>query len=135
VLAQALGRAACIITGDAVGKPTSGPFGLAYSSANAMVPRLGVYYTPMPVYEIIVNLAIFAFLWRLRRSNLPDGHLFLVYLILYSIGRSLLAFTSSYNIVAFGLTQSQIVAVLALALSMIMLGYWRPAPRAAGSGA
>ena len=29
VLAQGIGRLACIITGDAMGKPTSGPFGFA----------------------------------------------------------------------------------------------------------
>jgi phosphatidylglycerol:prolipoprotein diacylglycerol transferase len=52
VLAQAIGRVACLITGDAMGKPTSGPFGFAYTSPNAMVPQLGVYYTPMPVYSI-----------------------------------------------------------------------------------
>ena len=42
VLAQAIGRIACIITGDAVGKPTSGPFGFAYTRSNAAVPQLGV---------------------------------------------------------------------------------------------
>lgn len=40
VLAQAIGRVACIITGDSVGKPTSGPLGLAYTSPDAMVPQL-----------------------------------------------------------------------------------------------
>jgi phosphatidylglycerol:prolipoprotein diacylglycerol transferase len=59
VLGQAVGRVACIITGDAMGPPTSGPFGIAYTNPSAMVPQLGVYYTPMPVYEIIANLAIF----------------------------------------------------------------------------
>ncbi|HJW89140.1 MAG TPA: prolipoprotein diacylglyceryl transferase, partial [Anaerolineales bacterium] len=39
VLAQAIGRLACIITGDAMGKPTTGPFGFAYTSPNAMVPQ------------------------------------------------------------------------------------------------
>jgi phosphatidylglycerol:prolipoprotein diacylglycerol transferase len=62
VLGQAVGRVACLITGDAMGKPTTGPFGFAYTSPNAMVPQLGVYYTPMPLYEIVVNLGIFAVL-------------------------------------------------------------------------
>jgi phosphatidylglycerol:prolipoprotein diacylglycerol transferase len=35
VLAQAIGRTACIITGDAAGKPTTGPFGLAYTHPGA----------------------------------------------------------------------------------------------------
>lgn len=121
VLAQAIGRVACVITGDAMGKPTTGPFGFAYSSPHAMVPQLGVYYTPMPVYELVVNLGILALLWQLRKRNLPDGRLFLVYLSLYSLERFFLAFTSSYNILALGLSQSQIVALFALAISLPLL--------------
>lgn len=123
VLAQAIGRIACVITGDAMGKPTSGPFGFAYTSPNALVPQLGVYYTPMPVYEIIVNLVIFSILWQLRKRNWTNGRLFLVYLMLYSTERFFLAFTSSYRIVAFGLTQSQIVAVFGLAIGLSLLAW------------
>lgn len=118
VLAQAIGRVACVITGDAMGKPTTGPFGFAYTSPNAMVPKLGVYYTPMPVYEIIVNMGIFALLWQLRKRNLPDGLLFLIYLTLYSLERFFLAFTSSYQVLAFGLKQSQIVALVSLVIAL-----------------
>jgi phosphatidylglycerol:prolipoprotein diacylglycerol transferase len=123
VLAQAIGRVACIITGDAMGKPTTGPFGFAYTSPNAMVLKLGVYYTPMPVYEIIVNLGIFAVLWQLRKKNWPDGLLFLLYLSLYSVERFLLGFTSSYQIIALGLTQSQIVALVGLAAALPLIGW------------
>lgn len=125
VLAQAVGRIACVITGDAMGKPTNGPFGFAYTSPNVMVPELGVYYTPMPVYELIVNLGIFAVLWGLRKRIGPDGRLFLVYLTLYSLERFFLAFTSSYRIIAFGLTQSQIVAVVGFAIGLALLA-WMP---------
>ncbi|MBI3986169.1 MAG: prolipoprotein diacylglyceryl transferase, partial [Lentisphaerae bacterium] len=121
VLAQAIGRTACIITGDAMGRPTTGPFGFAYTNPNAMVPQLGVYYTPMPVYEIIANLGIFAVLWQLRKRGWPDGLLFLVYLSLYSVERFFLAFTSSYQITAFGLTQSQIVALIALTVAVPLI--------------
>lgn len=121
VLAQAIGRVACIITGDAMGKPTSGPFGFAYTSPNAMVPKLGVYYTPMPVYEIIVNLGIFALLWQLRKRNWPDGLLFVTYLALYSLERFFLAFTSSYQIIALGLTQSQIVAIIGFLVALPLI--------------
>src|SRR3972149_7009025 len=40
VLAQAIGRVACIITGDTVGPATSGPLGLAYINPRAMVSPL-----------------------------------------------------------------------------------------------
>jgi len=123
VLAQAIGRIACVITGDAMGKPTSGPFGFAYTSPNTMVPQLNVYYTPMPVYELVINLGIFALLWQLRKRDWPDGMLFLVYLTLYSIERFFLAFTSSYRIIAFGLTQSQIVAMFGFAIGLAWLAW------------
>ena len=121
VLAQAVGRIACIITGDAVGKPTSGPFGFAYISPNAMVPQLGVYYTPTPVYEILMNLAIFAVLWNLRKKGLKDGILTLIYLALYSFVRFFIAFTSTYKIIALGLNQAQLISIVVFAISLPLL--------------
>ncbi len=121
VLGQAIGRVACIITGDAMGKPTNGPFGFAYTSPNAMVPQLGVYYSPTPVYEIGMNLAIFTLLWMLRKKNLPDGILTLIYLSLYSLIRFFVAFTSSYKIIALGLNQAQIISVLVFAVSIPLI--------------
>ena len=121
VLAQAIGRVACIITGDAMGPPTNGPFGFAYTNPNAMVPQLGIYYTPMPAYEIIVNLAIFALLSQLRRRKLPDGALFFTYMIFYSLERFLLGFTSAYKIIAFGFSQSQLISLAVLTVLVILL--------------
>lgn len=123
VAGQAIGRIACVITGDAMGKPTAGPFGFAYASPNAMVPQLGVYYTPTPVYELLMNVGIFALLWRLRKQNLPDGALFLIYLLLYSSGRFLITFWSSYRSVAFGLNQSQLISLAALVVGLPLLLY------------
>src|SRR6266540_2543137 len=121
VLAQAIGRIACVITGDAMGKPTDGPFGFAYTSSHALVPQLGVYYTPMPVYEIIANLLIFGILWQLRSRKWADGSLFILYLILYSLERFFLAFTSSYRVFALGMTQSQIIALVGLVSATAIL--------------
>jgi len=121
VLAQAIGRIACIITGDAVGQVTTGPFGFAYTSPNAMVPQLGIYYTPTPVYEIIMNLTIFGILWVLRKKNLTDGVLSLLYLSLYSFARFFIAFTSAYPIIGFGLNQAQWISILVFLISFPMV--------------
>jgi phosphatidylglycerol:prolipoprotein diacylglycerol transferase len=127
VLGQAIGRIACVITGDAVGKPTTGPFGLAYSNPGAMVPQLGVYYAPTPIYEIIMNLTIFAVVWRLRKRSLPDGALFLIYLVLYSVGRFVITFWSAYRIVALGFNQAQLISLVGLAVGLpaLMVLLWR----------
>jgi phosphatidylglycerol:prolipoprotein diacylglycerol transferase len=121
VLGQGIGRLACVITGDAVGRQTSGPFGLAYTSPHAMVPELGVYYTPTPIYEFVMNMVIFAILWRLRKNRLPDGALFFLYLSLYSVGRFIISIWSSYQTFAFGLNQAQFFSVAALLVSLPIL--------------
>src|SRR5450759_1038844 len=118
-----IGRLACIITGDAIGKPTAGPIGFRYLNPAAMVPQLGVYYVPTPVFEIIMNLAIFTVLWRLRTRRLPDGALFFVYLILYSAGRFVVTFWSAYQTVALGLNQAQLISIAGFALGVPMLAY------------
>jgi phosphatidylglycerol:prolipoprotein diacylglycerol transferase len=127
VLGQAVGRIACVITGDAVGKPTTGPFGLAYSSPDAMVPQLGVFYTPTPIYEMIMNLTIFAIVWRLRKRPLPDGALFLVYLVFYSAGRFVITFGSAYKMIALGFNQAQLISLAGLAVGLpVLVGLlWR----------
>lgn len=121
VLGQGIGRLACVITGDAVGRPTNGPFGLAYTNPHAMVPELGVYYTPTPIYEFIMNMVIFAILWRLRKNRLPDGALFFLYLSLYAVGRFIISIWSSYQPFAFGLNQAQFFSVAALLVSLPIL--------------
>lgn len=123
VLAQAVGRVACIITGDSVGPATTGPFGLAYTSPNTVVPRLGVYYTPSPVYEIIMNLTIFAIIWPLRRKSLPGGALFLIYLVLYAGLRFVVTFWSAYQILALGLNQAQWISLGATGIALPVLVY------------
>ncbi len=102
-------------------KPTLGPFGFAYVSPNAMAPQLGVYYTPTPVYEFLMNLSIFAVIWRLHKKHTPDGALFLTYLSLYSAGRFFISIWSSYQTFALGLNQAQFFSLVALAVSIPVL--------------
>ena len=130
-LASAVGRLACIITGDAVGHPTGGPLGFAYTNPMAMVPRLGVYYIPSPLYEIAMNLAIFAVLWRLRRRELPQGVLALIYLSLYPTGRFIVTFWSAYRTTAFGLNQARLIslATIVVALPLLIARLRQPNPR------
>ena len=123
VIAQAIGRIYCILTGDAFGRPTLGPFGFEYTNANALAHQRNVYYTPMPAYELIANLLIFGILWMLRNRKWPDGTLFLLYLILYSVERYFLGFISAYRIVAFNLTQSQIIALAVLTFAFPVIAF------------
>lgn len=50
---------------------------------------------------------------------MPDGALFLFYLVLYSMGRFLITFWSSYRVIGLGLNQAQWIGLGALAVGLL----------------
>ena len=119
ILGQAIGRFACLFTGDAVGAPTNG-FGITYLNAHAMVPQLGVAYEPVFLYEMTWDIGVFVLLMWLRPRLRVDGQLFAVYLALYAIGKFALTFRRTETIWLAGLQEAQLLAIAALALA----GVW-----------
>jgi len=127
LLAQIVGRIGCTINGDAYGSPTTLPWGLVYTHEGAFVPRdwilNGVASHPAPVYEILWDLLVLAVIWRLLGRMKPDGASFVLYLMLYSVGRFFISFVRMDPIVAWGLQQAQIVSLLVLAIGALLLAY------------
>lgn len=119
ILGQAIGRVACLFTGDAVGRPTDG-FGVTYVHPGAMVPQLGVAYEPVFLYEMGWDIGVFALLWWLRSRLRIDGTLFAAYLALYALGKFLLTFRRTETIWLAGLQEAQLLSLLALAIA----GLW-----------
>ncbi|MBI4180606.1 MAG: prolipoprotein diacylglyceryl transferase [Chloroflexi bacterium] len=65
---------------------TSLPWGVIYTHPNS--PAFGLPPShPAVAYELVMDMAIFGMLWKLRGHIQPGGTLFLFYLTLYSIGR------------------------------------------------
>jgi prolipoprotein diacylglyceryltransferase len=89
---QAIGRFGCLVTGDTVGRPTDGSWGVVYVNPGARVPQLGVAYQPAFFYEQLWDVLIFAILWRLRGRITGDGQLFALYLALYAVGKFAITF-------------------------------------------
>jgi phosphatidylglycerol:prolipoprotein diacylglycerol transferase len=84
ILGQAIGRIGCFFNGDAHGYPTTMPWGLVYapdSIAGQVYPGLPLH--PTQLYEMVLNLIIFGVLWRLRKKLKINGHLFLLYVVMY----------------------------------------------------
>ena len=123
LLAQAVGRLGCIVNGDAWGRATNWPLGFVYTNPNAFLPStlLGVPTHPYPLYDMALNLLVFAVIWRLRRRFLPDGTLFAAFVALYAPGRLLISFVRQERVWFWGLQEAQVIALLAFVVGTVAL--------------
>ena len=91
------------------------------SYPRGIVPTLERVH-PTPVYEMIMYLAIFFVLWRLRRLGKPPWWLFGVFLILAAVERFSVEFVRVNEPLWLGLTEAQLVSVaLALGGAALMI--------------
>jgi phosphatidylglycerol:prolipoprotein diacylglycerol transferase len=129
ILAQAIGRIGDIINGEHISTATNLPWGVVYTHPNS--PGYGLPpQHPAVVYELLMDLIIFGILWKLRGRIQPGGTLFLLYLILYSVGRFFLSFLRlDSNTVFWSLSQPQWISILVLAVAVPLLIFRRASHR------
>lgn len=123
LLGQAIGRlGACFLNGDAFGKPTGTSFGVVYAPGSMAYEAFGpVPLWPAEVFEGVWDLAIMGIaLWLLRKER-PSGTVFLVYVILYSVGRFSLEFLRADSLTVAGLKAAQVTSLLFMALASALL--------------
>ena len=82
-LSQAIGRLGNFLVGDAYGTPSSLPWA---------VNQAGASRHPAQLYELALDLVLFAFLWRWRYRSFRDGELFRIYVVGYALIRFPLEF-------------------------------------------
>jgi phosphatidylglycerol:prolipoprotein diacylglycerol transferase len=141
MLGYGLGRIGCQISGDGdwgiaadmAAKPSWLPtwaWAQTYDGniAGVLIPSPGVY--PAPLYEVVMGLAAFALLWKLRKHSHRAGWLFAVYLALAGIERLLIEFirvNTTYHLFGFEVTQAQLIAVACIVAGFIGVWMlWRP---------
>lgn len=86
ILGQTVGRLACFLNGDAYGKPTTLPWGVTFTHPLSSAPK-DIPLHPTQLYQLAWNLLVFGLTWSFRRRVKYEGELFLIYAILYSLGR------------------------------------------------
>lgn len=119
-LAQAIGRIGNLINGDIIGYPSTLPWATIYTNPHAFAP-LGIAYQPAAAYELLGSLALFGALWMLRHALRTPGALCLAYLIGYSMSQFVVFFWRSNIIVAWGLKQAQLTALVVLLAVLALL--------------
>jgi phosphatidylglycerol:prolipoprotein diacylglycerol transferase len=123
ILGQAIGRIGCFLNGDAHGYPTDMPWGLVYSPespAGQMFPGQPLH--PTQLYEMAFNFIIFGILWVTRKKLKVDGHLFFLYVILYSIIRIFVEYFRADKLIYFGnISTAQSVGSVGIVISFLLI--------------
>jgi phosphatidylglycerol:prolipoprotein diacylglycerol transferase len=95
-LAQAVGRWGNFINQELYGAPTDLPWAIFIEPSRRLIEYMDVaYYHPMFFYESLwnlMNMAVLLILGRKLKEKLFRGDIFLIYLVIYPIGRFLLEF-------------------------------------------
>jgi phosphatidylglycerol:prolipoprotein diacylglycerol transferase len=127
-LGQAIGRWGNYFNQELYGAPTNLPWKI-YIDPNHRLSGFQEYeyYHPLFLYESLWNLAnMFVLIWLTRRfsDRLKDGDIFLVYLIVYPVGRFLLDFLRLDAAMVGGINANQ-TAMAGVALAATLALAWR----------
>jgi len=127
-LGQAVGRWGNFFNQELYGAPTNLPWKI-YIDPTHRLPGFEnqEYYHPLFLYESLWNLANMGLLiWLTRRygNRLKDGDIFLVYLIVYPVGRFLLDFLRLDAAMLGGINANQ-AAMAGVALLAALALFWR----------
>ena len=124
ILGQAIGRIGNFTNGDAFGLPTTLPWGIhfpAESPAGIAFPGQATH--PSMIYEMILNLAIFGFLWGIRKKGFRHGFSTAMYFILYAVARSIVSFTRADSLWLGPIRAAHAISILFVIVFGVMI--WR----------
>lgn len=126
ILGQAFGRFGNFMNGDAHGVPTSMPWGLVFPpSTPAGTEFPGMPLHPTMLYEMVINLSIFAYLWSTRKRPAKDGYTTMRYLLLYSVGRFGVEFFRGDSLWLGPFRAAQFISLAMIGFSATLLIRWR----------
>jgi phosphatidylglycerol:prolipoprotein diacylglycerol transferase len=127
-LGQAIGRWGNFVNQELYGKPTTLPWAIKIDAANRL-PEYMQYETfhPLFLYESLwnfANMALLLWLGRKKADKLKDGDLFLIYLVVYPIGRFFLEFLRLDSPTIGALNTNQTIMLIVAVVSTVLL-LWR----------
>ncbi|MBN8568879.1 MAG: prolipoprotein diacylglyceryl transferase [Ignavibacteria bacterium] len=124
LISYSIMRLGCHLSGDGdygiiIPKNSSLSFlGVSYERGTIPTPP-GVLVHPTPIYEIIVCLAIFWYIWK-KREHWPAGKVFCMFLILVNLDRLLVGFIMPFPSDLLGMTYEQIISFLMIAAGLTL---------------
>ena len=131
-----IGRIGDIINGEHCAKAYEGIFAMSWDHAASDVSNckmkgsgIGVPVQPAIIYEMIWNMLSLYIIWYFRFKLYPSGMLWVLFLLLYSIGRLIISYLRYDNIWIplnlFGrdvsMTEAQVIALICILITLPIL--------------
>ncbi|MEA3494715.1 MAG: prolipoprotein diacylglyceryl transferase [Bacteroidota bacterium] len=89
-IVHAFGRCGCFNAGCCHGVPTDSWIGVTFSNPSCAANPKDVPLHPTQLYSIFMLLVIMGVLFLIKNRKKFDGQMFLIYMFLYAIGRSII---------------------------------------------
>lgn len=113
--------APAIIIGQAIGRIGCDVFGISMKNINLWGIKInGQILHPVQMYEMILDLILFTYLWRKRGKIKYNGQLFLEYIIGFSIIRALVEFFRSNPIAVGQLTVAHVTSFIIIIIAILI---------------
>lgn len=128
-IVHAFGRLGCFMAGCCYGIPTDSFFGVVFSNPACQAEPLNTPLHPTQLYEASFIFLLLFSLLILKRKKQFDGQLFLLYLIVYAIGRGVIELFRGdlqRGFVIDGiLSNSQFISLLVIAAALYFYAKWK----------
>ncbi|MCK5552756.1 MAG: prolipoprotein diacylglyceryl transferase [Deltaproteobacteria bacterium] len=123
ILGQAIGRWGNYFNQEAFGRPTNLPWAIFIDEARRPLQYVQqTHFHPTFLYESLWNFCAFLLLlWLRRRRGIVTGDVFLVYLMLYSLGRFWIEALRTDSLMFADFRVAQIVSLLLIVFASITL--------------
>jgi phosphatidylglycerol---prolipoprotein diacylglyceryl transferase len=122
-IVHGFGRLGCFFAGCCYGTHTDSLLGVMYSHEKCQAP-LNTSLHPVQLYESLFIFLLLGALWLMRGRKKFSGQLFLIYLMAYAAGRSILELFRGDEargyIIPDWLSHSQFIALMVIAISAIV---------------
>lgn len=115
ILGQAIGRWGNFVNGEAHGYATNLPWAINVN---------GEMVHPTFLYESLWDIGIFILLVVLLKKDKEKGNLFLIYLMLYSVGRFFIEMLRTDSLMIGFLRQAQVISLVLFAAALVIY-LWR----------
>ena len=125
-IVHSFGRLGCFMAGCCYGTSCPYFFGVTFDHPESLAKPLHSPLYPTQLFDIVVNLVILLLVFRMEKRKQFRGQLFLIYLMLYAVGRSVVELfrgDEARGFVIEGvLTHSQFIAALIL---LVCAYFWK----------